>query len=450
MFNFENTIELIPITKTKEYFKEVYSSYCIGNYRSAIVMLWTVIVCDMLFKLQYLRDVYNDEKAINILNDVESKQQQNKKSPDWERSLLEQVFKRTAFLNNYDKQNLDQILDNRNLCAHPIVSDGNLLQPTQERVRDLLRSALESILIKKPLLTNNIIESILKDLSEKKESIKSYENIEAYLKSRYFSNFGIQITVSLLSCLWKMVINPRTEPEVNNQQVNFWALKVLLEQFPEQCITAILENSQKYGSHISQTTNEFGLDCAIEFCKQNPSLFAGLTPDACLIINNRIWRTRELGLLHKDYPLNRYFDCYFLSKNIEQHILSISTLLGQYDLHPNKINETTLKHMYSEARKADILPVFFDMCINIYSKSVSFDDADVKFNKFIRPYMYEFSEKDFIKLIKLSSNNSQTYNRRSSVADHKEALKICLDNHYEIYEAIRDSTWNSIYQQLSE
>ena len=53
MFNFENTIEQIPITKTKEYFKEVYSSYCIGNYRSAVVMLWTVIVCDLLFKLQY-------------------------------------------------------------------------------------------------------------------------------------------------------------------------------------------------------------------------------------------------------------------------------------------------------------------------------------------------------------------------------------------------------------
>lgn len=448
MFNFENTIEQIPIAKTKEYFKEVYSSYCIGNYRSAVVMLWTVIVCDLLFKLQYLRDVYNDLKAIDILAEVEKKHKQNNKSPEWEHFLLDEVFKRTAFLNNYDKQNLDQILDNRNLCAHPIVSDGKLLQPTQERVRDLLRSALESILIKKPLLTSNIINTLLTDLSEKKDSIKGYENIEAYLKSRYFSNFGPQITASLLSCLWKMVINPRSTPEIENQQVNFYALYALFGTFPDQCMSIISENAQKYSSHISQTTNEFGLDCAIQLCKQNKKLYTFLTSDACLIIKSRILQPRNLGLLQQDFPLNRYFDCYFLSTSLEEHMSSISEMSNHYDLRPSKINQSTLDFLYSETKKDGTLSTFFNMCISIYSKSVSFDDADIKFTKFIRPYMYEFSKNDMLNLIKKSSLNSQTYNRRSAIIDHKEALKICLDNGYITDDIISDSAWGTPYQQL--
>ena len=41
--------------KSREYFKEVISSYVNGNYRSAIVMLYSVCICDLLFKLQELK-----------------------------------------------------------------------------------------------------------------------------------------------------------------------------------------------------------------------------------------------------------------------------------------------------------------------------------------------------------------------------------------------------------
>lgn len=50
----------IYFSKTKEYFKEVVSSYINGNYRSATVMLYSVAICDILFKLQELKDMYND------------------------------------------------------------------------------------------------------------------------------------------------------------------------------------------------------------------------------------------------------------------------------------------------------------------------------------------------------------------------------------------------------
>ena len=40
-------IDNIYSSKTREYFREVLSSYSNGNYRSAVVMLYSVCICDL-------------------------------------------------------------------------------------------------------------------------------------------------------------------------------------------------------------------------------------------------------------------------------------------------------------------------------------------------------------------------------------------------------------------
>ena len=49
--------------RSKEYFSEVLSCYSSGSYRSAVVMLWSVVICDLLFKLNYLEELYEDKNA---------------------------------------------------------------------------------------------------------------------------------------------------------------------------------------------------------------------------------------------------------------------------------------------------------------------------------------------------------------------------------------------------
>lgn len=72
--------EEIYFKKTREYFKEVVSSYSNENYRSAIVMLYSISICDILFKLQELKDMYNDSMAAKILKKVEDlRNNQNKR-----------------------------------------------------------------------------------------------------------------------------------------------------------------------------------------------------------------------------------------------------------------------------------------------------------------------------------------------------------------------------------
>lgn len=62
-YSIEQRAAQIFDARTKEYFAEVLSCYVAGNYRSAVVMLWSVAVCDLLFKLQNLVDLYADAKA---------------------------------------------------------------------------------------------------------------------------------------------------------------------------------------------------------------------------------------------------------------------------------------------------------------------------------------------------------------------------------------------------
>jgi hypothetical protein len=56
-FSLESFAEKIHYGKTKDYFQEVLSSYQNRNYRSAVVMLWSVAVCDIVYKLQKLVDL---------------------------------------------------------------------------------------------------------------------------------------------------------------------------------------------------------------------------------------------------------------------------------------------------------------------------------------------------------------------------------------------------------
>ena len=67
IFNTNNIYD----SKTKEYFKEVVSDYASENYRSANVVLYSVAICDLLFKLKELSEIYDDKASKAILKVVD-------------------------------------------------------------------------------------------------------------------------------------------------------------------------------------------------------------------------------------------------------------------------------------------------------------------------------------------------------------------------------------------
>src|SRR5947209_14202956 len=101
-FSIDAAQERITDARTRRYFAEVYSSYANSNYRSAVVMLWSVVVCDLLFKLDFLKNTYGDAIAQAILNEIDALRQKNPKSPDWEWELVKKVKDRTHLLDVSD------------------------------------------------------------------------------------------------------------------------------------------------------------------------------------------------------------------------------------------------------------------------------------------------------------------------------------------------------------
>lgn len=60
----DTLVEQINNSKTREYFSEVLSSFYSGNYRSAIVMLYPCVICDLVYKIKEMKEYYKDRVSI--------------------------------------------------------------------------------------------------------------------------------------------------------------------------------------------------------------------------------------------------------------------------------------------------------------------------------------------------------------------------------------------------
>lgn len=191
MFDIEEKMEAIPDPKTRKLFGEVYSSYQHGNYRSAVVMLWSVVISDMIFKLEFLDNTYRNKKALSVLDYIKKKQDERPESSEWEKELLKKAYEELKFITLNDKTNLEHLRSQRNLSAHPVLTEDNLLvTPNKDTTRSLIRNAMEAILLKTPLLHRELVDSVVAELASNKERLGSYENVKPYIQKRYFPNIS--------------------------------------------------------------------------------------------------------------------------------------------------------------------------------------------------------------------------------------------------------------------
>ena len=159
---------------TSEYFEEVYSCYVNRNYRSAVVMLWSVVVLDVVEKLETLDSLYGDTKAKEILGIIKARQEKDRKNSIWELEIIEKVSLETDLIDITDFVNLKQIQEQRHLSAHPIIKDDiSLYSPNKDTTRALIRSALEVLLAKPPMYAKKIINNIMNDLVKNKNTFEN-------------------------------------------------------------------------------------------------------------------------------------------------------------------------------------------------------------------------------------------------------------------------------------
>jgi hypothetical protein len=403
-FSLEKNSELIHFGKTKEYFEEVLSSYNNGNYRSATVMLWSVAVCDVVYKLQSLVDIYNDAAAASILKELSKKQESDPKSSTWELELIEEAHKKTQLLSTAEYENLKHLQQQRHLSAHPVLNaERELHKPSKETVRALLRSTLESVLIKPPLYSQKILDELLADVAESTNVLNSLDKTKKYVESKYLSRIPQSVEKNLFRSLWKLVFKLDDEDCTKNRKINLQVLEVIATRL-EVNLPEIISGEKDYFSNIASAG--MPLSYLIYFLSKKSKIYSLLNEDAKLKIQHCI-KADSIGKTVG----------WFIKPNLEQHAKDLSNWIKSDDRPDFTIEQfdAILKLSDSESWEQSTV----NLLIAYYTTSYNYYCADSRFQIAIPKFMHIFNNENINKLCNELNSNSQCYGRARAAEDYQ-------------------------------
>lgn len=401
--------------KTKRYFKEVSSSFHNGNYRSAIVMLYSTVIADLILKLQDLRDTSEDKKAETILSQIESKRiakSENGTQYDtgWERTIVNKIAKETNLIDTDIKMKIDHLHDIRNLCAHPALNSAfELYLPSKEMTVAYIKEIFEGVLIKPPYYISSVFDRLTEDLENQKNILGSdYSVLKHYLEKRYFNRMASQMILSIFKKLWKFVFMKDDDTRcIENREINTKCIMAIIDLKKDLIIKELAEDETYY---------DFSLDN--EKCSLLISIF--LNEKSLYKIIKPFWRqTFETTLFN--LPKREGILSWFLYRDSYEYY---NWLINDEETNGNKgfAYETfeKLKLFFSDN---DMLVEWQDYSILHFSKSFDFNSADARFRKYIEPILEKITKPQLDKLMNAINENDQVYRRGRSRQDNTIIVK---------------------------
>ncbi len=401
--------EGIYFKKTREYFEEVLSSYANGNYRSAIVMLYSVAICDMLLKLKELQDMFNDTVATEILQEVEKSRSahDNKSKSKWEKEFVDNVFRRTKLLDNESYINLNHLFDHRNFSAHPALNDNyDLIAPSKETTIAHIRNILFSILVKPPIFIKNITEALTEDLKGKSQIYKNeHDKLAVYLNNKYFSKMTIAQKLTTIQAFWKFCfLMPDNSDCKENLGINRQALEILIECSYRDFIDYVKSNSYKF-SVASEDLCVFNLIILVSIF---PELYLYLDENCKLEIEARVGKDSNAKALS-----------WFKYSTAAEHFAYLEKISAI------RIDLQAIKRMVKHYTTVGEISKLFDYFIYYFGESANYDSADERFEYCIEPYLHLFTKEQVVNLLKNIDDNRQIHARGAAYSTNGVILKTC-------------------------
>lgn len=388
-FSIESSAEKIQNINTKRYFQEVYQTFVNGNYRSATVMLYSVLICDLVYKLQDLRDIYGDSTAKKILHDIEKIQNEKPDSGDWEKKLIEFIKERTSLLETEDILAVETLRKYRHLSAHPVLNNSDLLfSPNKETVQSLIRNILDGILINPPFFSNKIFEIMLQDLSDAKDKLTDQESLESYVKSRYIMRLKDNDFIKVFRSLWKIVFITDDVESQKNRNINYRVLKIFTAHDKTKC-AQLIKGESNYYSNINKDVQ---IGTLILFLATFPQLYNQFESSLKLLIESK---AKDNG----DF----LFVSWFLQPSLKEHLISI---LSKNLL---ELNENYFLYMLRICKENDCLSEFCDFAISHFGKSDSFSFCVSRHKTILLKVSDYFTLDQINTLLKYSDENYQIY-----------------------------------------
>jgi hypothetical protein len=404
-YSIEQRATQIFDARSKEYFSEVLSCYAASNYRSAVVMLWSVVVCDLLFKLQHLVDLYGDDKAKTILVEIGKLQQTNERSSEWESKMVESVAEQTQLLDIAERENLLHLQRQRHLAAHPVVNANfQLHRPNRDTVRALIRNALDGLLTKAPILSKQIVGDLVEDLEQASGILIDDKRLKAYLESKYFSRFNPEVEKAVFKALWKFAFRLTDERSEKNRSINYSALTLLYNRNPGQFRLQI-EAEKDYFSTLA--TGGDPITCLISFLSKEACIYDLLAEHA----KTAIQHTAEIETSARCLA-------WFTEDSLAEHAAKLMNWIAGENF-PEISREAWIA--LREISDSDEWSRLVAGLVNsYYATSLNYNSADERFAQLIRPNISSYNLDDCIDLLIKASYNNQTYSRSRAAKDHQE------------------------------
>lgn len=408
-YSIENSIEKINSKQTRIYFKEVSSSYFNGNYRAAVVTLYSVVINDILQKLEVLDEIYSDSVAKKILTEIRTFQEKNPNSPDWEKDIIEKVKTRTNLIDNVDYAHVQALKNDRHLCAHPVLNkEEKLYTPNKETVASHIRNMLESFFLKPPILSKKILSTILVDIANKNTLLIDEESLEKYVTSKYLNNLNSSVEVILFRDLWKFIYKIESEDCDINRLINFRTLYLLYKRNKSECISK-LKNEKEYFSNIRNDKNI--IKYLIYFMSENEFLYNEFRQDVHLLISKHIETNPSAKTV-----------AWFLNDSYIKHLDDIKVLISNnfngaalYDAS-SFAYQRLINIGYAKGYKKEVS----DFIGWRYSNSKSYSDADKTFEYILLPFLDKLTEEQIKEMCEKININSQVYDRKQAIEDHEK------------------------------
>lgn len=394
----QTRIDKIYHEKTREYFLEVYATYINNNYRSATVMLFAVLICDLVYKLRELRDLSSDPLAINILKEIEQMQTKNPTSPDWESKLINEIKSKTSLIESSSIAAIESLHKFRHLSAHPVLSDLDILySPNKDIVRGLVIAILDGVLTNPPYYSRKIFDLFIMDLSNVNGKFSSIDDLEKYLTAKYFLKMKEPVMMRVFRNLWRIYITDYSKEANENRNINKQALKIIYNKYSVQCESEINKNKAYY-SNISRTES---IDFLIQFLFYAPSLYKHLASTLLPLIDSRMKESSEIR-----------FMSYFTSESLAVHLNNLD--VAKVDDLPFFALESMMKRC--EAEKCT--DVFIDFLVTHFGESKSYYQSNLRYNREILPFYSQFNKEHVNKLLRMANANGQirgTYDMRDKL-----------------------------------
>jgi hypothetical protein len=413
-YSIELSAENIVDSRTKRYFAEVHGSYSAGYYRSAVVMLWSVVVTDILFKLDQLATAYGDATAQAILNEIGDTRKRNPKSPEWETELVNKVSSRTDLLDHAEHSFLQSLQAHRHLSAHPVMTGGDaLFSPNKETVRAHIRNVLDGVLTKPPIMSRKVFDAFIEDVEQVGRLNPGPDGLRKFLEAKYFRHFSPATFAHILKSLWRVAFKSSDPRADSNRAINAQALGVVFaNRRPE--LTELIRSERDWFSDVSFLDAHLGV--MTQFFRDNPNVFPLLNDALKTPIRN-----------YAALNLDHYATCWFVSPTPEPHMDEILRRVDGGEL----VRAEVLSGLCASLSTCDALAKALHIGIRLYCKSGSFATADARFDEMIRPLLPIYGREHFVALLQGSETcyNGQATGRGRARRDHND-VKAVIDSKF--------------------